>query len=320
MRVFVAGAAGVIGSRLVRRLVADGHEVVGTTRRPEKQEILRALGADAVVMDGLDAASVGEAVARAEPDVVVQQMTALAGVAGDLRHFDDEFAVTSELRTRGTDYLLGAAEAVGVRRFVAQSYAGWPNERSGGPVKSEDDPIDPHPPAEQQRTIAAIRYLEETVLDAGPIAGTVLRYGALYGPGTSMANEYAALIRKRKFPVVGGGTGVWSFVHADDAAAATALAIEREQPGLYNVVDDEPAPVAEWLPYLAQCLGAPAPRRLPVWLARLAVGDVGISLMTQVRGSSNAKARRELGWEPEWTTWRDGFRDGLVDRALPSAA
>jgi nucleoside-diphosphate-sugar epimerase len=319
MRVFVAGASGVIGRRLLPRLVERGHEVVATTRSPEKGDSLRALGAAPLVMDGLDAASVGEAVARAEPDVVVHQMTALSGV-GDLRHFDAEFALTNELRTRGTDHLLAAAEAVGVRRFVAQSYAGWPNERVGGPLKSESDPLDSSPPASQRGSIEAIRYLEQAVVTAAPIEGLVLRYGSFYGPGTSMANEYAQLIRARKLPLVGDGGGIWSFVHIDDAAAATVLAAEHGDPGLYNIVDDEPAPVAEWLPYLAECLGARPPRRVPVWLARFAIGETGISMMTQVRGSSNTKARRQLGWKPAWPTWRDGFRHGLVDEPLRSAA
>jgi nucleoside-diphosphate-sugar epimerase len=319
MRVFVAGASGVIGRRLLPRLVERGHEVVATTRSPEKGDRLRALGAAPLVMDGLDAASVGEAVARAEPDVVVHQMTALSGV-GDLRHFDAEFALTNELRTRGTDHLLAAAEAVGVRRFVAQSYAGWPNERVGGPLKSESDPLDSSPPASQRGSIEAIRYLEQAVVTAAPIEGLVLRYGSFYGPGTSMANEYAQLIRARKLPLVGDGGGIWSFVHIDDAAAATVLAAEHGDPGLYNIVDDEPAPVAEWLPYLAECLGARPPRRVPVWLARFAIGETGISMMTQVRGSSNTKARRQLGWKPAWPTWRDGFRHGLVDEPLRSAA
>lgn len=319
MRVFVAGASGVIGRRLLPRLVERGHEVVATTRSPEKGDSLRALGAAPLVMDGLDAASVGEAVARAEPDVVVHQMTALSGV-GDLRHFDAEFALTNELRTRGTDHLLAAAEGVGVRRFVAQSYAGWPNERVGGPLKSESDPLDSSPPASQRGSIEAIRYLEQAVVTAAPIEGLVLRYGSFYGPGTSMANEYAQLIRARKLPLVGDGGGIWSFVHIDDAAAATVLAVEHGDPGLYNIVDDEPAPVAEWLPYLAECLGARPPRRVPVWLARFAIGETGISMMTQVRGSSNTKARRQLGWKPAWPTWRDGFRHGLVDEPLRSAA
>jgi 2-alkyl-3-oxoalkanoate reductase len=319
MRVFVAGATGAIGQRLLPQLIERGHEVVGTTRSPEKSGRLRALGAEAVVMDGLDPTSVKEAVARAKPEVVVHQMTALTGFT-DLRHFEDGFAATNELRTRGTDHLLAAASAAGVRRFVAQSYAGWPNERSGGPVKSERDPLDPNPPEQQRASIEAIRYLERVVVEAAPIDGLVLRYGSFYGPGTSMTNEYVQLIRERKVPVVGDGGGIWSFVHIEDAAAATVLAVERGDPGLYNVVDDDPAPVAEWLPYLAERLGARPPRRVPVWLARLAVGEVGVSVMTEVRGASNAKAKRELGWEPVWRSWREGFENGLVDAQVRSAA
>jgi nucleoside-diphosphate-sugar epimerase len=316
MRVFVAGASGVIGRRLLPRLVERGHEVVATTRSPEKREPLSARGVSAVLMDGLDAASVGEAVARAEPDVIVHQMTALAGFR-DLRRFDAGFTLTNELRTAGTDHLLTAARAVGVRRFVAQSFTGWPNERTGGPVKTEEDPLDPSPPRHQRRSLAAIRHLERAVLDA-PLEGMALRYGNLYGPGTSVANEYAELARARKLPLVDGGGGVWPFLHVDDAADATALAVERGEPGLYNIVDDEPARVAVWLPYLAECLGAPPPRRVPAWLARPAIGEVGVSLMTQVRGSSNAKAKSGLGWAPTWTSWREGFRNGLVAVSQPT--
>jgi nucleoside-diphosphate-sugar epimerase len=280
--------------------------------------VLRGTGATVVSMDGLDAASVGEAVARAEPDVIVHEMSALKG-ADDLRRFDDEFALTNELRTSGTDHLLAAADAVGVPRIVVQSYTGWPNERVGGPVKTEDDPLDPDPPANQRRSLVAIRHLERTVV-AAPLDGLVLRCGALYGPGTSMANEYAQLIRARKFPIVGDGAGVWSFLHVDDAAEATAIAVERGRPSIYNVVDDDPAPVAEWLPYLAECLDARPPRRLPVWVARFAIGDVGVSVMTRVRGSSNAKAKRELGWQPGWPSWREGFRLGMYEQPARSAA
>jgi len=318
MRVFVAGASGVVGRRLVPLLADRGHHVVATTRRPEMVEALRALGADAVVMDGLDAASVGEAVARAEPEVVIHQMTSLAGV-DDLRRFDEEFALTNELRTRGLDHLLTASEAVGVHRFVAQSYTGWPNERVGGPVKTESDPLDPDPPAQQRRSVEAIDYLER-VVTAGPIEGVVLRYGSLYGPGTSMANEYADLIRARKLPLVGDGAGVWSFIHADDAAAAAVVAAEGGAPGVYNIVDDEPAPVSVWLPYLADRLGARPPRHVPAWIARFAIGEVGVSMMTQIRGASNAKARRELGWEPAWRSWREGFVSGLDDIPVRTAA
>jgi nucleoside-diphosphate-sugar epimerase len=318
MRVFIAGAGGVVGRSLVPRLVERGHAVVATTSREEKTAALRALGADAVVMDGLDPASVTAAVSQAEPEVIVHEMTALAGFA-DLRRFDEGFARTNELRTRGTDHLLAAAEAARVRRFVAQSYTGWPNERTGDAVKTEEDPLDPAPPRNQERSLDAIRHLEHAVTTTAGIDGLVLRYGSLYGPGTSMADEYAPLIRKRKLPVVGGGGGVWSFVHVDDAAAATALAVERGKPGIYNIVDDQPAPVHDWLPYLAKCLGAPAPRRVPAWLARLAIGEVGVSMMTEVRGSLNAKAKRELGWELRWPTWLQGFQHGLLDESRQAA-
>jgi nucleoside-diphosphate-sugar epimerase len=263
-------------------------------------------------MDGLDAAAVGDAVARIAPDVVVHQMTALADGA-DLKHFDDSFAVTNELRTTGTDHLLAAAEAVGVRRFVAQSFTGWPNARDGGPVKTEADPLDLDPPKNQSQTLAAIRHLEYTVLNA-PLTGIVLRYGSLYGPGAS--DDLVELVRQRRLPIAGDGTGVWSWIHVDDAASATVAAVERGRRGKYNVVDDEPAAVSDWLPYLAECVGAEPPRRVPVWLARLAVGEVGISMMTRIRGSSNAKAKRELGWEPRWT-WRHGFPEGLADLPVP---
>ena len=311
MRVFVAGATGAIGRRLVPQLVAGGHHVVATTRSMDKLEGLRAQGADAIVMDGLNAFEVGEAVARAEPDAVVHQMTALAGMSGDLRHFDRGFTRTNELRTRGTDHLLAAAEAAGVRRVVAQSYTGFSNSRDGSPIKTEDDPLDPHPPAQQSQTLAAIRYLERAVLDAA-LDGIVLRYGNFYGPGAS--DPLLELVRRRKLPIVGTGDGMWSWIHVDDAAAATIAALERAAPGIYNVVDDDPAPISEWLPYLAETIGAKPPRHVPVWLGRLAAGEVGVSMMTRIRGSSNAKARRMLGWRPVWSSWREGFRHGLTDQ------
>lgn len=308
MRVFVAGAAGVIGRRLVPQLVARGHQVIASTRSAGNVEVLRGLGADAVVVDGLDAASVGQAVARAEPDAIVHQMTALAGKA-DMKHFDSWFAVTNDLRTTGTENLLAAARAVGVERFIAQSYTNWTNIRVGGPVKDESDPLDPDPAKAQRKTLAAIRFLEETVLGA-PLEGIVLRYGDFYGPGAS--DMVVELLRKRRLPIVGDGGGIWSWIHVDDAAAATVAALEGGKRGLYNVVDDEPATVAEWLPYLARIVGARPPRRVPVWLARMAIGEAGVRWMTQARGSSNGKAKRELDWRPAWGSWRDGFRNGLA--------
>jgi nucleoside-diphosphate-sugar epimerase len=313
--VLVAGASGVIGRRLVPQLVARGHRVVATTRTPAKMDQLRAMGAEAVVMDGLDPLAVGEVVARAAPEVVVHQMTALAGVR-NLRRFDREFAVTNALRTAGTDHLLTAATAAGVGRLVAQSYTGWPNSREGGPVKTEEDPLDPNPPAAQRETMQAFQALEQAMLGATTLEPVVLRYGGFYGPGASDA--FVPLIRKRMMPIVGSGDGVWSFVHIDDAAAATVLAVESHVTGVFNIVDDEPAPVRNWLPCLAEAVGAKPPRRVPVWLARLAAGEVGVSMFTRIRGSSNAKARRELGWEPRWPSWRDGFRFGLTDGELPS--
>jgi nucleoside-diphosphate-sugar epimerase len=307
MRVFVAGATGVIGRRLLPLLTAAGHEVIATTRSAGKSGMLAGLGAKPLVMDGLDAMAVGEAVGRAEPEVVIHQMTALTN-ASDIRHFDRAFATTNRLRTAGTDHLLTAARAAGARLFIAQSYAGWPNARTGGPVKTEQDPLDGSPPAAQRETLAGIRHLEQAVTSA-PLTGIVLRYGGLYGPGASeMITEP---IRQRKLPVVGGGAGVWSFIHADDAASATVAAMAAGRAGIYNVVDDEPAPVAEWLPYLARVLDAKPPMRVPAWVGRLLAGEVVVSMMTQIRGSSNAKAKRELDWSPRWASWRDGFQQAL---------
>lgn len=309
MRVFLAGATGAIGRRLVPQLVARGHDVTASTRGADKVELLRGLGAHPVVVDGLNATAVGEAVAAAEPDAIVHQMTALAGKA-NLKRFDRWFAATNELRTRGTENLLAAGKAAGVGHFIAQSYTNWTNVRTGGSVKMEDDPFDPHPAKAQRETLAAIRFLEEAVM-AAPLEGTVLRYGNFYGPGASEA--LVELVRKRQMPIVGDGAGVWSWIHLDDAAAATVAALERGKRGVYNIVDDEPARVAEWLPYLAEAVGAKAPMRVPVWLGRLAVGEVGVQWMTEARGSSNLKAKRELDWQPAWSTWREGFRHSLTE-------
>jgi nucleoside-diphosphate-sugar epimerase len=308
MRVFVAGAAGAVGQQLLPQLIAQGHQVTASTRNPARAARLRELGAEPVVVDGLDAVAVGEAVARAEPEAVVHQMTSLAG-GSDLRHFDRTFAVTNQLRTQGTDHLLAAAAAAGARRFIAQSYTGWPNIRQGGPVKTEDDPLDPDPPAAQRESLAAIEYVERVVPAAAPVQGIVLRYGSFYGPGASDA--FVGLVRKRRLPIIGDGAGIWSFLHIHDAAAATVAALEHGRPGIYNVVDDEPARVAEWLPFLARAVGAKPPRRVPVWLGRLAAGEVAVSAMTQIRGSSNARAKQELGWQPAWPSWRQGFAHGL---------
>jgi nucleoside-diphosphate-sugar epimerase len=307
MRVFVAGATGAIGKQLVPRLVAAGHEVHGMTRSGSKRATLSELGAVPAVADALDPDQVAEAVGRARPDVIVHQLTAIGSV--DPRHFDRDFALTNRLRTEGTDHLLSAGQAMGVRRFVAQSYGAWWYVRTGGPVKTEEDPLDPTPAREMRDSWAAIRHLEQAVLGADWTEGIVLRYGGFYGPGTSMApgGELPEMIRRRKFPLVGDGGGVWSFIHVADAAEATVAAVERGRRGIYNVVDDEPAPVAEWLPALAQEVGAKKPMRVPRLVGRLFAGEVGVVMMTDARGASNAKAKRELGWRPAHPSWRQGF-------------
>jgi nucleoside-diphosphate-sugar epimerase len=307
MRVFVAGATGAVGRPLVSQLVAAGHQVTATTRSESKFGELAALGAQPVAMDGLDAAAVGEAVAAAEPDAIIHQMTALAGRAG-LKHFDRSFAITNQLRTIGTDNLLAAARAAGVARFVAQSFTGWPNARIGGPVKTETDPLDPIPPKNQRASLTAIRHTEQAVTEA-PLEGVVLRYGLLYGPGA--AQDWFELIHKRRMPVVGDGAGIWSMLHVVDAASAAVAALERGS-GIYNIADDDPAPTADVLTTIAEIIGAKPPRHVPVWLARMAAGDVGVSMMTSVRGSSNARAKAELDWTPRWPSWRDGFRYGMA--------
>ena len=306
MRVFVAGATGAIGRQLVPRLVRAGHEVHGMTRHASKQQVLRDLGAVPVVADALDAEQVADAVGRARPDAVVHQLTAIGAM--DLRHFDRAFATTNRLRTEGTDHLLSAAQAAGVKRFVAQSFFAM-YARTGGPVKSEEDAFDASPAREMRETVAAIRHLEQAVLGATWTAGIVLRYGGFYGPGTSLGPGGAQLeaVRRGKMPLVGGGTGVWSFIHIADAADATVAALERGSRGVYNVVDDEPAAVSVWLPELARMLDARRPMRVPRFVGRLLTGETGDVMMTQLRGASNAKAKRELGWEPAHPSWRQGF-------------
>ena len=302
MKVFVAGATGALGKQLLPKLVAGGHEVVGMTRSPEKAELIRALGAEPAIADALDPEAVGAAVSAAQPEVIVHQLTALSAEI-DLRHFERSFAQTNRLRTEGTDNLLSAARAVGTRRFVAQSFAGWPSARIGGPVKTEDDPLDNEPPAAVRPTLEAIMYVERAVMGAAPIEGVALRYGGFYGPGTSLEldpprGEHIDAIRARKFPIVGSGAGVWSFIHIEDAAEATVKAIEGGAPGVYNVVDDHPVPVSDWLPQLADAVGAKRPMRVPRWLGRIMAGEAATVMMTEIRGASNAKAKRELGWTP----------------------
>lgn len=309
MKVFVAGATGAIGREIVPRLVAAGHEVHGMTRSASKRTSLEEMGAIPVVADALDAAAVGSALAAAEPEVVVHEMTAIGDV--DMRRFDESFALTNRLRTEGTDTLLSAAHAVGVRKFVAQSIATFGiYARVGGPIKTEDDPLEPDPPRVMRETVGAIRHLEDAVLGAEWTDGIVLRYGAFYGPGTSMGpgSEQFEMIRKRKFPVVGDGAGVWSFIHVADAAEATVAAVELGTRGVYNIVDDEPSPAAEWLPVVAKELGAKKPPpRVPRLIGRLFAGEAGVRMMTELRGASNAKAKRELGWQPAHASWRQGL-------------
>jgi 2-alkyl-3-oxoalkanoate reductase len=314
MRVFVAGATGAIGRQLVPQLVAAGHQVTATTRSTAKVAGLRAAGADPIVLDGLDGAAVGTAVAAAEPDVIVHEMTAIPPDIS-FRRFDQTFGPTNKLRTTGVDHLLAAATAQGVPRFIAQSFAGWPYELSGAAVKTEDDPLVRNPPAAMRASLDAIRHLEHAVTSA-PLAGLVLRYGGLYGPGSSDA--LVPMLRRRQVPVIGGGGGVWSFVHVADAAGATVAAVQGGGPGIYNVVDDEPAAVAEWLPVMARAVGARPPFRVPAWVGRLAAGEAGLYMMTKVRGCSNAKAKRELGWQLSWPTWREGFVSGLGLAGGPS--
>jgi nucleoside-diphosphate-sugar epimerase len=309
MRVFVAGGTGVMGRRLVPQLVARGHQVMATTTSAVKLDLLAQLGADGVVMDGLNAVSVKQAVAAARPDAIVHQMTAISMAhAGkpDLKHPDRWFATSNRLRTEGTDHLLAAAEATGVSHFVAQGYAGWNGIRKGGWVKTEEDPLDPGPPSMRQG-MAAMRHVEDVVVGAG---GAVLRYGGFYGPGAT--DDVVELVRRRQFPLVGRGTGYSSWVHLDDAASATVLAVEQQAKGVFNLGDDEPAPASEWLPHLAACTGAKRPVRVPTWLARLLAGDVAVTMMTEGRGFSNAKAKRELGWQLRYPSWRQGFREGLA--------
>ena len=312
MRIFLAGATGAIGQRLVPLLVDAGHEVVGSTRTPAKVDGLRLAGATPVVLDGSDGDAVRRTVHEAEPEVVIHQMTALSGNL-DLRHFADSFAETNRLRTETADIMIKAAVDAGARRFIAQSFAGWPNEQSGGPVKTEEAPLNTNPPKQVRETLGAILHLESVTTGTPGIEGLALRYGGFYGPGNALGKGGMMLdaVVKRQMPIVGGGSGIWSFLHIEDAAQATALAVERGVPGIYNIVDDEPAPVSEWLPYLADVLGARPPRRVPAWLARLIVGEAAVSMMTKIRGSSNAKAKRELGWKLHYPSWRVGFREGL---------
>jgi nucleoside-diphosphate-sugar epimerase len=313
MKIFIAGASGAIGSQLVPQLVARGHEVVGTTRSAAKTGTLRALGAEPVILDVLDPDAVADVVAKAEPEVIVHQATALAGPLS-MRNVKRMAAATGRLRSEGTDHLLAAGRAVGVGRFVAQSNFAV-LERTGGPVADESGRIDPNPPADAKEAADAMRHLEEAVTGITWADGIVLRYGGFYGPGTGIEAApdavMAGLIRKRRFPIVGGGGGVWSMVHIVDAASATVAAIECGKPGIYHVADDEPAPVRDFLPVLARALGAKPPRRVPAWVVRLLAGKAAVDMMTRARGISSEKAKRELGWTLQYPSWRTGFTEGL---------
>jgi nucleoside-diphosphate-sugar epimerase len=312
MRVFLVGASGAIGTRLVPQLIEHGHEVVGTVRSPGNAERVRALGAEPVVLDLLDRRAVRKAVLEAQPEAIVHEATALADATWG-RNFDNVFAGTNALRTNGTDALLAAAREAGVRRFVAQSFASYRYVREGGPVKTEDDPLDPTPPANAGQSWAAMADLDRTVTEAG---GIILRYGVFYGADNDGLIEP---VRKRQYPLVGDGGGITSWIHLEDAAAATVLALEQDGPAIYNVVDDEPAPVREWLPVFVQALGAKPPRHVPTWLARLFAGEAAVVMSTEARGASNAKAKRELGWTLRYPSWRQGFPEVYARSAAPAA-
>ncbi len=310
MRVFLAGATGAIGKRLVPMLVGAGHQVMAMTRTADKADGLRQLGAEPVVLDAFDRAGVIAAVRAAAPDAVVHQLTAIPETV-DFRTFGESFAVTNRLRTEGLDNLLAGAHEAGAQHFIAQSFAGWPYAREGGPVKTEEDALDPAPSAGFRDTLAAIKTLEDRMSRESGLRCVALRYGILYGPGTSIAPGGAVYeaVKARKVPVVGGGGGIWSFTHIDDAAGSTVAALAREARGIFNAVDDEPAAVREWLPYLAKVVGAGRPWRVPAFIARWVIGRTGVEMMTEIRGASNAKAKRELGWQPAVPSWREGFRE-----------
>ena len=313
MRIFFAGATGAVGMALLPRLLREGHDVVALVRNEQKAQPLQALGATTALADPLDRSALIEAVTHAQPDLVLHQLTALSHARGNFKKFDEEFALTNRFRTEVTDTLLEGSRKAGARRFIAQSFCGWPFARVGGPVKTEEDALDPDPPRAFRKTLAAIRYLEDRVSKAVDLEACALRYGLFYGPGTSISTHglLIQMVRKRRFPIVGSGSGVWSFIHIDDAATATLAAISSASKGLFNIVDDEPASVSQWLPFLAQVLGARKPWTIPTWLARPLIGDAGVSMMTEIRGGSNAKAKRELVWKPRFATWRQGFVEGL---------
>ena len=312
MKIFVTGGTGAIGKFLLPLLLENRHEVVALTRSANKAELIERTGASAVIADPLDKQQLTAAVRRAEPEVIIHQLTALSEV-GNFRKFDQEFALTNRFRTEVTDTLLAAARTIGTRRFIAQSYCGWPYAKKGGPVKTEEDPLDPKPPESFTKTMAAIRYLEDKVRSVTWMEAIALRYGNFYGPGNAIGKggTLYKMVKKRQFPIIGGGGGIWSFIHTNDAASATVAAISHGAPGIYNIVDNEPAKVSTWLPAFAKAIGAKPPYKLPHWLGELLIGKAGVMMMTQIRGCSNAKAKQELNWTPIYPSWRVGFVDGL---------
>ena len=312
MRIFVAGGTGAIGKFLLPQLVDDRHDVIALARSERKAAAARAVGARVVTADPFDRDELTECIKKAEPEVIIHHLTALAG-AGNFKKFDDEFELTNRLRTEVTDTMISAGRIVGVRRFIAQSFCGWPFAREGGPVKTEEDRLDPNPPASFRKTLAALRSLEDSVRNAADLKAIALRCGMFYGPGTSFSKDglIVGMVRKRRLPIVGDGAGIWSFIHVKDVVGATVAALSHGEPGVYNVVDDDPAAVATWLPYLANIVGARTPRKIPVWFGKLAIGEGGVSMMTRVRGGSNEKAKRQLAWQPIYPSWREGFVDGL---------
>jgi 2-alkyl-3-oxoalkanoate reductase len=321
MKILVAGASGAMGRALIPLLVRAGHDVVGMVQRPRSAEVVHSLGAEPRTADALDAVAVLSCFREVRPQMVIHQLTAIPA-ALDMRHFDREFALTNLLRTEGTRHLLAAAVEVGSTHFIAQSFAGWTYGRKGNgksKLKSEEDALDPDPPRRLRTTLDALKSLERGVLSESRVTGTVLRYGAFYGPHTSIAKDGSIVqaVRRRKLPLVGEGAGVWSFVHIDDAASATAAAVESGRGGIYNVVDDEPAPVSEWLSFLAHCAHAQPPRHVSAWMARLLIGEHVVAVMNEIRGVSNAKIKRDLGWTPRWPSWREGFREFCKSASLP---
>jgi nucleoside-diphosphate-sugar epimerase len=318
MKIIIAGASGAMGRALIPLLVRAGHDVVGMVQRPRSVEVVHALGAEPRTADALDAAAVLSCFREVQPQVVIHQLTAIPA-ALDMRHFDREFALTNLLRTEGTRHLLAAAVDVGATHFIAQSFAGWTYGRKGSALKTEDNAFDPDPPKRLRSTLNALKSLEQAVLAEKRLTGTILRYGSFYGPHTSIAKDGSIVqaVRRRKLPLVGEGAGVWSFVHIDDAASATAAAVESGRGGIYNVVDDEPAPVSEWLSFLAHCAHAQPPRHVAAWMARLLIGEHVVAVMNEIRGVSNAKIKRDLGWTPRWPSWREGFREVSKSASLP---